>query len=273
MKRAFLLLFVALCTGFWCSGATVDTLLTYSASMNKQIKATVILPGQYRKQAAFPVLYLLHGAGGGYKDWISKVPAIKDYADQYGILIVCPDGNQSSWYFDSPVDPEYRYETYVYKELVGIIDDQYKTIKNRLGRAITGLSMGGHGALYLGIKHQDIFGAVGSMSGGVDIKQFPNGWDLPKRLGSYEVFPQNWKANSVIDLVSLIKPKSLSIIIDCGTEDFFYGVNEHLHTELLYQKIPHDYTTRPGGHSWEYWSNSIKYHMLFFADYFKRPQR
>lgn len=270
MKRTLFLLLTILFTGFLCKGASVDTLLTYSASMKKNIKATVILPKQYRNKADFPVLYLLHGAGGGYKDWISKVPEIKDYADQYGILIVCPDGNQSSWYFDSPVDSTYRYETYVSRELVGIIDQKYKTNKSKSARAITGLSMGGHGALYLGIRNQDVFGAIGSMSGGVDVKQFPTGWDLPKRLGTYNEFPQNWKANSVIDLVYLIKAKSLAIIIDCGTEDFFYGVNENLHAELLRQKIPHDYTTRPGGHSWDYWANSIKYHMLFFSDYFKQ---
>ena len=75
----------------------------------------------------------------------------------------------ASWYWNSPVDPKSQYETFISDELIKAIDSKYKTIKNRTGRAITGLSMGGHGALYLAIKHQDVFGAAGSMSGGVDI--------------------------------------------------------------------------------------------------------
>ena len=89
------------------------------------------------------------------------------------MIIVCPDGGFGSWYWDSPVDAGSQYETYVSNELVTWIDSKYKTIKTRKGRAITGLSMGGQGALYLAFRHQDIFGAAGSMSGGVDIRPFP----------------------------------------------------------------------------------------------------
>ncbi len=248
--------------------AEVDTALTYSKSMKKNIKAVVITPDGYKIGKSFPVLYLLHGAGGSYAEWVNKVPAIKNLADQYQFIIVCPDGNVTSWYFDSPVDPEWKYETYVAKELVTYIDEHYKTIAEKRGRAITGLSMGGHGALYLAFKHQDVYGAAGSMSGGVDIKPFPNGWNIPKRLGPEDEFPERWKQHSVIDLIYLIKPKSLAITIDCGTEDFFYKVNLRLHDELLYNNIPHDFTTRPGVHNWEYWANSIKFQSVFMNNFF-----
>jgi len=87
-------------------------------------------------------------------------------ADRYGAIIVTPDGGVDSWYFDSPVDPTYRYETFVTQELIPYIDKLYKTVADRSGRAIAGLSMGGHGALYLAIRHQELFAAAGSMSGG-----------------------------------------------------------------------------------------------------------
>jgi len=77
---------------------------------------------------------------------------------------------KTSWYFDSPIDKEMNYETYVSKELIGAIDTKYNTLANRESRAITGLSMGGHGAFYLAFRHQDIWGAAGSMSGGLDIR-------------------------------------------------------------------------------------------------------
>ena len=168
------------------SAADVDTLMINSNSMNKTIGNVVITPDSYKTQdKAFPVLYLLHGAFGNHKDWITKVPKIKEYADQYNLIIVCPNGGFNSWYLDSPVDKNWRYETYVSKELVSAIDQKYNTVENKRGRAIAGLSMGGHGAFYLSFRNQDVWGAAGSMSGGVDIRPFPNNWSMTERLGSW----------------------------------------------------------------------------------------
>ena len=148
--------------------------------MKKTIKAVVITPDNYATAQALPVVYLLHGYSGNYADWITQAKGFEKAVDLYQIIIVCPDGN-NSWYWDSPVDSNYKYETYVSKELVSWIDGKYKTIKDRKGRSITGLSMGGHGALYLALKHQDVFGAAGSMSGGVDIRPCPTKWDMALR--------------------------------------------------------------------------------------------
>jgi S-formylglutathione hydrolase FrmB len=248
--------------------AIVDTVETYSTSMKKTIKAVVIRPDDYATAGAFPVVYLLHGYSGNYRDWITKAKGFEKAVDLYQVMIVCPDGN-NSWYWDSPVDSDYKYETYVSKELVNWIDGKYKTIKNRNNRGITGLSMGGHGALYLALKHQDVFGTAGSMSGGVDIRPFPNNWDMALRLGSYSEHPENWEKYTVINMLHLLRPNSLALIIDCGTEDFFYKVNENLHEQLLYRNIPHDFITRPGAHNWNYWTNSIQYQLLFMNNYFK----
>jgi S-formylglutathione hydrolase FrmB len=258
---------------FWVDAAKVDTTLTYSASMKKNIKAVVIMPDNYSNGKKYPVLYLLHGYAGNYADWITKVPAIKSYADQYQLLIVCPDGNFSSWYLDSPKDSAYKYETYVGTELINWIDKHYKTIANPSGRAITGLSMGGHGALFLAFRHQNTFGAAGSMSGGVDLRPFPENWDLPKRIGSYAQNPGNWDRYSVINLTYLLSPGSLALIIDCGSDDFFYKVNEKLHQKLLINNIPHDFISRPGGHSWDYWANSVQYQALFFSNFFNKNRK
>ncbi|MGZ3952449.1 MAG: alpha/beta hydrolase [Flavisolibacter sp.] len=248
--------------------AIVDTVNTTSASMKKTIKAVVILPDDYKDAQALPVVYLLHGYSGNYADWITKAKGFEKAADLYQVIIVCPDGN-NSWYWDSPVDSNFKYETYVSKELVSWIDSKYKTIRNKKGRAITGLSMGGHGALYLALRHQDVFGAAGSMSGGVDIRPFPNNWDMALRLGKYADHPQNWEQYTVINMLNLLQPNSLALIIDCGTEDFFFKVNENLHEQLLYRNIPHDYITRPGAHNWNYWTNAIQYQLLFMNNYFK----
>jgi S-formylglutathione hydrolase FrmB len=249
--------------------ATVDTVETYSQAMHKKIKAVIIRPDNYDQLQAMPVVYLLHGYGGKYSDWVKNAPAVKELADQYRMMVVCADGNVSSWYLDSPVNPDWKYETYVGTELITYIDSHYKTIKNRSGRAITGLSMGGHGALYLAFKHQDVFGAAGSTSGGVDIRPFPNNWKMAEKLGTYAEHPENWEKNTVINMTNLLTPGKLAIIFDCGVDDFFYKVNVNLHDLLVLRNIPHDFIVRPGAHNFAYWSNSIKYQLLYFHDYFE----
>ena len=248
--------------------ANVDTVETYSPSMKKTIKAVVIKPEAYNTARELPVVYLLHGYSGNYSDWIKKAPGFEKAADDHQLIIVCPDGN-NSWYWDSPVDDKFKYETYISGELVKWIDGNYKTIKNKKGRAITGLSMGGHGALYLALTHQDVFGAAGSMSGGVDIRSFPENWEMAARLGKYAERPDNWERNTIINMLHLLTAKSLALIIDCGIDDFFFRVNENLHQQLLLRNIPHDYVTRPGAHNWQYWNNAIKYQLLFMSNYFK----
>lgn len=253
--------------------AHIDTVETFSPSMKKNIKAVVVTPDNYAGLSDLPVVYLLHGYSGNYSDWVTKAKGFEKAADVYQMIIVCPDGAYGSWYWDSPVDSNFKYETYVAKELVSWIDDHYKTSKDRKSRAITGLSMGGHGALYLAFKHQDVFGAAGSMSGGVDIRPFPNNWDMAKRLGSYATQPEYWERNTVINMLHLLTPNSLALLIDCGTEDFFFQVNKNLHEQLLYRNIPHDFTARPGSHNWVYWSNAVQYQLLFMNNFFKNGKK
>lgn len=272
LKKTLTILILCLITVIG-RAATVDTALTQSAAMHKSIKAVVVKPEGYNNSKRYPVLYLLHGFSGNYSDWIKKVPAIAGLADQYQVIIVCPDGNFGSWYFDSPENKDFRYETYVGTELVNWIDKHYQTIANRSGRAITGLSMGGHGALYLAFKHLNTFGAAGSMSGAMDIRPFSDSFGIEQLLGKYSEKPEQWDKNSVIDLIYLLKPNSLAITFDCGNDDFFAQVNREFHEKLMERRIPHDYAVRPGAHTWEYWGNSIKYQMLFFSDFFKNKKQ
>ena len=237
--------------------------------MHKNVKCVVIKPDRYKKKKQrFPVLYLLHGWSGDYSNWVLKATGLLHEVDENGFLVVCPDGAYNSWYFDSPLDTTIKYETNVALEIPAYIDEHYRTITDRKARAITGLSMGGHGALYLAIRHENIFSAAGSMSGGVDFRPFPDNWDIKKVLGDYSTHAENWNKNTVINLVDSLHNGDLKIIFDCGVGDFFLQVNRDLHQKLLAEKIEHDYIERSGEHNWDYWSNSVKYQLLFFREYF-----
>lgn len=272
MANFFFTLFTVLFfSGLSAFSASVDTVEVHSSSMDIKLKTVVILPESYdHSSKKFPVVYLLHGYSGNHGNWVNKAPVVTQLADEHESIIICPDGGFSSWYFDSPLDSSFRYETFVAKELVDFVDKNFRTIPEKAGRAITGLSMGGHGALFLAFNHPETFGCAGSMSGGVDLRPFPNNWDISKRIGAIEKHPENWEKYSVISQIAKIEGKPMPLIIDCGVDDFFFLVNQQLHVELLNKKIPHDFIARPGKHNWEYWSNAIPYQMLFFNNFFNR---
>ncbi|MBI3718985.1 MAG: esterase family protein [Sphingobacteriales bacterium] len=269
MKSSFTLLFLLFF--IVASASSVDTVSIYSNAMHRNIKCVVIKPDSYKaKKNHYPVVYLLHGHSDYYWGWVTKVPDIKKYADQLQIIIVNPDGGWNSWYFDSPLDSNSQYETHVSKEVVSYVDKHYHTIANRKHRAITGLSMGGHGAFYLALRHPDIFGAIGSMSGGVDIRPFPDNWQIKEKIGDIKTHKDEWSNRSIINMLDACPKDSFSIIIDCGIKDFFFPVNQQLHEKMLQLKIDHDFIQRPGEHNWDYWANAIQYQLIFFRKYFNK---
>jgi S-formylglutathione hydrolase FrmB len=277
MKKLFTAncIFILVLLGMQAIAGNVDTIQIQSSYLKKATKFVVIQPSnqsqqrnQLNTQVRYPVVYLLNGYGGDYGQWPITTPQLKKTADDLKIIFVCPDGGIGSWYFDSPIDSSIRYESYITKELVPYIDANFSTKADPKSRAITGLSMGGHGALYLAIRHSDVFGAAGSTSGGVDFRPFPNRWDIKKALGEYEQNKERWYEYTVMRQVELLKNKQLAIIIDCGIDDFFMPMNRALHQKLLQLKIDHDYIERPGEHNHIYWGSSIDFQILFFHHFF-----
>ena len=268
MKRFYTLLLVVVVMIAEATAARIDTIMVKSEKMGKEIPVTVVTPKKGLKGKKCPVIYLLHGYGGNNHSWLIINQDLPKMADRDGIMIVCPNG-ENSWYWDSPKQPKSQFETFISKELVQYIDAHYPTIAHRDSRAITGLSMGGHGGLWLSIRHKEVFGAAGSTSGGVDIRPFPKSWNMDQQLGAKVDNEQQWNEHTVMTQLDKIKNGDLSIIFDCGTSDFFYEVNTKLHKELLKRGINHDFISRPGKHNLVYWKNSIEYQWLFFNNYFK----
>ncbi len=280
MKKNFFLVGLFLLLTNFTFAAKVDTLQIASKAMNKNYNAAVVTPNSYTKsKSSFPVLYLLHGAYGHFNDWLKKTPnknVVKDLADQYNIIIVMPEGETFSFYIDSPVNQESQFETYITQEVIQKIDATYRTIANKNGRVITGLSMGGHGALYLSSKHPELFCAAGSMSGAVDLNYMlkPDRLENTKKLmtpilGDGALLPGTYLRYAVMSRIDIIKNNQMPIYFDCGVDDFLIETNRELHRRLVYNDIPHEYTERPGAHTWEYWDNALPYHVLFFSKILK----
>jgi putative tributyrin esterase len=283
MKITLLLFALFFSVSILTHGAQVDTLNIPSHIMKKEYKAAVVLPASYAKDKLFyPVIYLLHGGFEHFDAWLKKTPdklLLHKIADQYGVIIVLPEGELFSFFIDSPENRESQFETYVTKEVVKGIDSTYRTVKNSSGRIVCGASMGGFGAIYLSTRNPELFCAAGSISGAMDLDV--THYNLPpenvktlktemeKSLGEEGSNAAFYFDNSPINMMHGIKSNHVKLILDCGVDDILLETNREFNRRLLYHKVPHEYTERPGGHTWNYFEKALLYQMHFFSNILK----
>ncbi len=271
LKRITSLL-VALTSVMAIQAARVDTLTITTEMLPRPMKVTLVTPDAAADKAKkFPTVYLLNGYSGDHRSWISLQPRLKDLSDLYGMVFVDPDG-MDSWYFDSKVNPKMKMETFITTKLVPFIDQHFPTINDPSQRAITGLSMGGHGAMWLALRHPDIWKNCGSTSGGINLANIGKKYKIPKALGE-NASTKTLADHSVSTLIKTITPGQNNIIFDCGSSDFFNKINVDMHQKMLELKIPHDYISRPGGHSQPYWANAILFQLIFFNEHFNKAAK
>ena len=263
---------------FTLQAARVETIEVYSAAMSKNLKVAVILPASYEKsKKMYPVLYLLHGGSGSFRDWLNQVTdksLLHKLVDQYSMIIVNPEGGTTSYYFDSPLDKGSQFETFISKEVVEKIDGMYRTLKDRKARMIAGLSMGGHGAMFIAARHPELYCAAGSMSGVMNINT--KTWNVPadfaksraanfaRLLGPAKDSLQPYPEYTIVGMTDRLKTNDVKLMFDVGVDDFLIEPNRELHRKLLANGTPHDYIERPGKHDWNYWTNALPYQLLFF---------
>lgn len=263
--------------------AYVETVQFHSQLTNATLPYNVILPPDYRTSSAtrYPVLYLLHGFGGHYNDWVTRTN-VADYAAQYRMIIVMPEGN-NGWYTDSSGTATDKYESYILKELIPEVQKRYRTIESRYGRGIAGLSMGGYGALKFGLKSPDNFAFVGSLSGALGLPTATE--DDLKNLKSirdsvFAVFgpvgSETRKANDIYEVTRGLSPARVAtlpyIYLDCGTEDFLVTSNQQFAALLREKKIPHEYRELPGEHNWAYWDQQVPEVLKLAAQKMRLPK-
>lgn len=247
----------------------------HAAHLNgKNLKFNVILPQDYAARARrFPVLYLLHGFSGHYTDWCS-LTHIVDYAKPYEEIIVMPEG-ANSWYVDNSADPKMQWEDYIIDDLIPYVDAHYRTIATRAGRAIAGLSMGGYGALFLALKHPNMFAAAASLSGVVASANLAR-WD--PRLAKMEVTDKNYagiaralradfgpasnparKGEDPFLLIRKLTPRACpQLYVSVGWEDNLLYENRELVGLLSTLKMPYRYAEVPGKHEWPVWNEQVQ---------------
>lgn len=244
-----------------------------SSARQKEVRFWAFLPQPEEPGQRYPVLYLLHGATGDYRDWRTHAQVqLLNLASRYGVVIITPDGDPHGWYLDSPVESASAMESYFFDELIPYVEEGagLPVASGPDHRAIAGLSMGGHGALSLALRRSGSFRAASSMSGILDITSHPRSWQIADRLGPLEEHRPGWEEHSVAHLLRSGAGKDLPILFVCGDADrAAWTENLALHQELTAAGREHEWRSSTEGHSWGYWTAELPLHVAFAAEYLR----
>jgi S-formylglutathione hydrolase FrmB len=281
VRRPRILLFLFL---FSCSiplalgQSRIDCSALQSRILKRSVHYCVLLPAGYDSAAKapqfYPVLYFLHGLGQNEQTLFQSGGwnLIQDLRQQNKIgdfLIVTPQGWAS--FFINSADGKVRYSDFFLQEFVPYIERKYRVRRQRSARAISGISMGGYGALRFAFAYPEMFSSVSAQSAAL-ITESPQQLDTAMRSGAPlermlgAVFGQpidipHWRRNDPFVLARQNRSgiARLAIYFNCGKADE-YGFEtgaEALHRQLTAEGIKHEFHLYPGDHSAEYFLSHL----------------
>jgi S-formylglutathione hydrolase FrmB len=241
----------------------------FSPSVGKTMRYTVIIPQNYDPHRQYPLLYLLHGYGGGHTDWTARTKLLT-YLSDIPLIVVMPDAG-NSWYLNSPVRTSQRFEDYIVNDLRDHLVQRYSVDSTR--QAIAGLSMGSYGAVMLALRHPQQFRFAGSLSGALSFSREVT--DSSSQVGKLAAasFRSLYADSSVAKLRAMQSAYDIFQLVQTShdTLPYFYlvmgtadGYREFLpshrdFTALLRSwHIPYEYHETPGVHNWLYWDREIQ---------------
>ena len=261
----------------------------YSESVARELVFNMILPAGYENSGKrYPVLYLLHGRGGDLEYWPAM--GVAEYVAELDLIVVMPDVG-ISWYVnwaESIGEEKNDWEDCITKDLIGFVDAHYRTVAAREGRAISGASMGGYGALTLGFLHPDLFCSVDSQSAALRItdrwrERLENVWAQPvvagnsgtrargtekkhpASMGGYTPKGRIVTNTDQIDaldpykLVLKVPPEQLpDIRINCGIDESLCEFSQRLAKLLMEHKIAFTFLQEPGNHNMQLHTSGVK---------------
>jgi S-formylglutathione hydrolase FrmB len=228
-----------------------------SASLGRDMQYRVVLPWSVRPGRRLPVVYLLHGGGGGFRDWTNDSDVAR-FAES-GLVLVMPEGG-SSYYANAVDPPQDRYEDYIVHDLIADVESKFPAAYGRSNRAIVGVSMGGFGAVNLALRHPDLFIFAGGISSAIDV---------PRRAFSLKRLQQSRRYNSIFgpsgsqtrrdnDPFILVRNASAKaspyFFLTCGEQEGLLPANREFATLLSARHFRYEFHTVSGGHDWNQWN-------------------
>lgn len=236
----------------------------WSQSVAKQSQMMVCFPDRLEAEAPYSVLYLLHGLSDDHTAW-TRYTSIERYAAGLPLIVVMPDGHRS--FYTDGVDG-LAYEGAIIKDVVDVVEKFFNVRAERAGRAISGLSMGGYGAMKLGLKYPEMFASVAAHSSAFSITKIPEQRnDLEPEVR--RIYGENYGHGGDDDCFALARNADQSTLpalrFDCGDEDFLIESNRLFHKHLTDIGIAHEYAEHPGIHNWAYWDEHVQESLAFHA--------
>jgi S-formylglutathione hydrolase FrmB len=294
-RNSWLALLLLLCSGLanaqTASQSRIDCSALNSRILKQVIHYCVYLPAGYDESATdkparrYPVLYFLHGLGDNEQTLFNSGgwTLLDDLRKQHKMgefLIVAPEGRRS--FYINSADGSFRYNDFFLQEFVPHIESTYRIRAGRAGRAISGISMGGYGALRMAFAHSEMFSAVSAQSAAL-ITDSPKALDAASQAGSPlsgvlgAVFGKpidvaHWNDNNPFVLAerNAASLRKLAIYFNCGQDDN-YGFEKGaaaLNSELQREHIAHEYHAYPGDHSLTYFLAHFDEVMEFHSNAF-----
>ncbi|UZR98380.1 alpha/beta hydrolase [Chondrinema litorale] len=254
-----------------------NTIYIESSFLKKKTPVLIHTPNNYEPSKKYPLVFMLHGYSENYKQW-SEISDLNKLANQYQMILICPEA-YVSYYLDSPELADSQYESFFFNELIPEVENNYHVDHQNI--FITGLSMGGYGALSLFIKHPDYFNTAASTSGALefDYENFKNislqffdsermNNDLKRILGD----PQqtDWQQYSISTLLKQNAHFKKGFLLDCGLQDPLLDNTLQIKELALVKKLPIKFSIQPGEHNAAYWTTSIEYHFVYFNQHLKK---
>lgn len=232
----------------------------HSAALQRDMTYRTAYPASVAQGKKLPVVYLLHGGGGDYRDWT-------DYSDVArfagrGLLLVMPEGG-SSYYANAAEPSSDRYEDYIVNDLIADVESRLPAASNRESRAIVGISMGGFGAVVLALRHPDLFSFAGALSPALDVPTRPfsvKRWDQWKRHRA--IFgPWRGEREKNYDPYALAAAANEQtapyLFVTCGNQEGLLAANRRFAALLRQRNLPHEFHAVAGGHNWNQWNAHI----------------
>lgn len=231
-----------------------------SAALNREMTYRVFLPITVPQGQKLKTVYLLHGGGGGFRDW-SNYSDAAEYA-AVGLLMVMPEGN-SAYYTNSVARPQDRYEDYIVSDLISDVESRFPVTPSREARAIVGVSMGGFGSVKLGFRHPELYSFVGALSPAVDVPTRPfsikriDQW----RFHSSIFGPSGSQVRHDNDPFALARAANPDRVpyfyLVCGDQEGLLAVNMKFAELLDSRHISNEFHVVVGGHNWAQWDKDV----------------
>jgi putative tributyrin esterase len=229
----------------------------HSAALNRDMPYRVVMPVSVAPGQKLPVVYLLHGGGGGFRDWTNDSDVAR-FAES-GLLLVMPEGG-SSYYTNAVDPPQDRYEDYIVSDLIADVESRFPAATGRSNRAIVGVSMGGFGAVKIALRHPELFAFAGGLSSAIDV---PRRGFVLKRFHQSRHYnaifgplgSQTRRDNDPLVLARSANPNAAPyFFLTCGEQEGLLPSNRGFAALLAQRHFRHEFYTVPGGHDWNQWN-------------------